>query len=138
MSVSEFKSPEPAVPETSQVKEPVIVDYLKERAEKREKKGHKPDFYYRSKEVKKHLRKDDVLSPKDQYDEVRELSRALNEKADMKAQQVKADNTSNSRNYFYILWIKCFRIVSAKKINDVSSMLLESINSKLLLLDKLD
>lgn len=82
------------VPQKEEKKVIPKINYLREQEEKRAKKGVKPDFYYRSKEIKRHLKDASLMSPKDQFDEVKEFSRMLNEKAAMKIQEIKTDSQS--------------------------------------------
>jgi DNA-binding transcriptional regulator GbsR (MarR family) len=82
------------VPQPEEKREPVVVDYLKQMVSKRIKKGEKPDYYYKSKEIKKHIKHPEKLTPEVQYDEIKEFSRKLNEKADMKAQEEKNNEKS--------------------------------------------
>lgn len=86
------------VPHPEEKKEPVVVDYLKQMVSKRTKKGEKPDYYYKSKEIKKHLKHPEKLTPEVQYDEIKEFSRKLNEKASMKAQKEKNSEISRFFN----------------------------------------
>ena len=71
-----------------------MVDYLQEFKSKRANKGSKPEYYYAKKQVKKHLNKDLRDTEREQIDEVKNLSRVLDEKAEMKLQKMKAGSQS--------------------------------------------
>ncbi|CAI2387797.1 unnamed protein product [Moneuplotes crassus] len=115
-----WKKVNPMVPKPVEKKVSVTIDYLQDLKKERSKNGEKPDFYYVKKHIKKNLKKGLQNSPKEKIDEVKNLSRALNAKAEQKLQQVKADKT-----------------MASKLIEESNNLIIDSIHSKLMLLEKL-
>ncbi|CAI2384726.1 unnamed protein product [Moneuplotes crassus] len=117
-----WKKVNPMVPKEKpkeESKTSVTVDYLQDFKKKRSKKGKKPDLYYAQQQIKRHLKKNGSMSPKEQMDEVKNLSRALNEKAEQKLQQVMVNKKSSNL------------------IEESNNLIIDSINSKLMLLQKI-
>jgi len=115
------------VPKPENKKVPVVVDYLRNLAEKRSKKNDKPGYLKKSRIIKNHIKHPSDMSPKDQYDEVKEFSRLLNEKAAMKAMEQKTQGNSKNIN---------LPLESSQVTNEVNDLIVESINNKLMYLQK--
>lgn len=105
------------VPTKTRRKPGSSVDWLKERALERSQRDTKPDYYYKSREVKKSLK---VMDTKDKFDFVKRYSHLMSNKAKMKDEIIRADGDGQS--------------ASVQELNELNEILIESIKSKIMLL----